>query len=145
MPSKHLEKAYAAIESEGKSEQAEIRMPRASRLRAGFGDYVARPGAGKTYLTIPAHAAVYGHRVGEFGQGAFKFAVLHGARVTPVLLFAADGGSYKKGDVAYWLKKQVAFKEDATLIPFGLLAEEAKDSIEEYIDELRHGGAKTLA
>ena len=142
-PTNHLAKAYAAIESEGKPEQAEIRMPRASRLRAGFGDYVARPGAGRTYLTIPATAATYGRRVGEFPEGTFHFAVFHGARITPVLLFTEDGLGHKKGEVAYWLKTEVNIAEDATLIPFNLLAEEAKDSIEEYIDDLRKGGPQS--
>ena len=119
---------------------AVLRIPRASRLRAAFSDYVARPGSGRTYLTVPAHAETYGKRAGEFPQGTFRFAVLHAHRVFPVLLFAADGGRHTKGEVAYWLRREVKIRKDPALIRFDLLAEEARDSAEEYIDELRRGG-----
>lgn len=139
-PTNHLLNAYQAIESEGKPELAELRIPRASRLRAAFGDYVVRPGSGKTYLTIPDHADVYGRRVREFPEGTFRFAILHAHRVFPVLLFAAAGGRHKAGDVAYWLRRELTIQADTTLIRFDLLAEEARDSVEEYIDTLRRGG-----
>jgi hypothetical protein len=135
-PTGHLAKAYANIESAGTDEQAELRIPRASRLRAAFSDYVARPGAGKKFLTLPGHAETYGRRVGEFSEGTFRFAILQGARVYHVLLWAEDGGAHAKGDVAYWLKREVTIKQDATLIRFDLLAQEARDSAQEYLDEL---------
>ena len=144
-PTRHLEESYQAIEGEGKDEQAELRMPRASRLRAAFGDYVLRPGSGKTYLTIPDHAAVYGRRVGEFAEGTFKFAYFGKNRLYAALLFAEDGLGWKKGDVAYWLRQEVAVHEDATLIRFDLLAAEVRDSVEGFIDDLRRGGAAPLA
>ena len=134
-PTRHLEKAYQAIEGTGTADGALLRMPRASRLRAAFSEYVLRPGSGKKYLTIPAHKDAYGRRAGEFPD---LFFVRVGPRQTPALARKVDGRETM--EIMFFLTKSARIKHDPTLIRFDLLAEEARDSVGEYIDGLRKGG-----
>jgi hypothetical protein len=135
-PTRHLEKAYQAIEGEGGAEQATIRVPRASRLRAAFGDYVVRPGSGKKYLTIPANKAAYGRRAGEFENLVF---VRVGPRQTPALARKVRGREDRL-EVMYFLTRAAKIKHEPTLINFQLLAEEARDSAQAFLDDLSKGG-----
>lgn len=133
-PTKHLEKAYQAIEGTATADSALLSMPRASRLRAAFSEYVSRPGSGKKYLTIPAHKDAYGRRAGEFDL----FFVRVGPRQTPALARKVDGRETM--EIMFFLTKAARIKHDPTLIRFDLLAEEARDSVGEYIAGLRKGG-----
>lgn len=134
-PTKHLEKAYQAIEGTGTADGALLRMPRASRLRAAFGEYVLRPGSGRKYLTIPAHPEAYGRRAGEFPD---LFFVRVGPRQTAALARKVDGRETM--EILFFLTKSARIKHAPDLIRFDLLAEAARDTVEEYIDGLRNGG-----
>ena len=134
-PTKHLEKAYQAIEGEGTADAAMLRMPRASRLRAAFGDYVLRPGSGKKYLTIPAHKDAYGHRAGEFKDLIF---MRLGPHQTPALARKVKSG--KGLEVMFFLTKAAKIRHSPELIRFDLLSESAEVSISKYIDTLWQGG-----
>ena len=128
-PTKHLERAYASIESKSDAAAAYLLVPRASRLRAAFSDYVVRPGSGKKFLTIPACAAAYGKRTGEFPGLVF---VLAGKKLTPAL-------AMKSGDtvtIYYWLVKSATIHQDRKLIPFDQLLEDAADVAGEFCREL---------
>lgn len=134
-PTRHLEKAYAAIESESSEAAAVIRVPRASRLRAAFGDYVVRPGSGKRYLTIPVHKDAYGRRAGEFPD---LFFVRVGPRQTPALARKVSTGEGM--EVMFFLTKAAKIRHAPELIPFDLLGQQAADAVEAYVDSLLGGG-----
>lgn len=134
-PTGHLAKAFAAIEGISTNDQAILRVPRASRLRAAFGDYVLRPGSGKKYLTIPAHPEAYGKRAGEFDD---LFFVRVGPRQTPAL--ARTSPNKDTAEVMYFLTKAAKIPHDPTLIRFDLLAKEASDSVEQFIDDIIREG-----
>jgi hypothetical protein len=89
------------------------------------------PGDGKTYLTIPATGAAYGHRAGEFN---LKFAIvaddsgflrpaLVAIRSVASQITRTRTGKYKHtaddlGEVVfYWLVRQVNQKPDSKVIP----------------------------
>lgn len=128
-PTGHLEKAYQQIESQSGADAASLLVPRASRLRAAFGAYVVRPGAGKTYLTIPVAAAAYGKRAGEI-EGLEFMRV--GPNKTPILA-KPDG---KDRITTYFiLVKKADIAEDAGLIPFPELYQQAADAAELYLLE----------
>lgn len=98
-----------------------------------------RPREGKTYLTIPAIGAAYGHRAGEFSNLKFTFAVNQWGKMQPALVEAEatrvsfgrkkkDGsrtvkvGDAIRGDQAgglvyFWLTKEVNQQPDPTVIP----------------------------
>ena len=126
-PTGHLGEAYAATESTSNAQGASLFLPRASRLRAAFGSYTARPGAGRTYLTIPVSAKAYGRRAGEMPDLVF---MRLGARKTPFLAVPEENG---KVTTHYLLVKEVKVKEDPTLVPFDDLTAEAADAAELYI------------
>jgi len=130
-PTNHLFRAYAAIESASDDESAILRVPRASRLRAAFGEYVVTPQGGKKYLTIPAHPDAYGRRAGEFDDLVFARI---GPRMTPALIRETRTG--EGFEVMFFLTRKATIKEDRTLLPFDELADEAADSIDEYLDTL---------
>lgn len=134
-PTRHLEKAYQAIEGEGTDTAALLRIPRASRLRAAFGAYVLRPGNGKKYLTIPVAKEAYGRRAGEFPDLQFMRV---GPRKTPILARATPDG--EGIETMYVLAKSATIQAAPELIRFDLLTEHARDSAQEYIDGLRNGG-----
>lgn len=113
-PSGHLEKAAAAVEAQSNDETALVTIPRRTGLGRAFGDVVIRPGSGRTYLTIPAHQATYGRSVRDFPEGTFKFVVIRSYRVFLAQVYAE--GPYK-GEVAFWLKREVTQKQDRTLLP----------------------------
>ena len=105
------------IESDSNDSAAIIRAPRNTGLGRAFSNITLVPGAGKTYLTIPASRETYGKVVRDFPSDAFKFVIFKGAKPCPALVWAEDGGSHKKGDVAYWLRRKVFQKQDRTLLP----------------------------
>lgn len=131
-PTGHLAKAYASIESKSSADAATLLIPRASRLRAAFGGYTARPGPGKTYLTIPVAAEAYGKRAGEIPDLQFMRV---GPRKTPILARPdSDGGI----TTFYFLAKEANIKADEGLIPFDDLTAAAADAAELYL--LGEGG-----
>ena len=113
-PTGFLEKAAARVEAQSDEESARVVIPRNTGLGRAFADVVLRPGSGKTYLTIPAHATTYGRSVRDFPEGTFKFAVIRSFRVFLAQVYAA--GPYK-GEVGYWLRRVVTQKQDRTLLP----------------------------
>ena len=140
-PTGHLERAYAGIEGKSDESSARLLVPGASRLRAAFGAYTARPQNGKTYLTLPIHKDVYGQRAGEFTD--LKFAKIGGKSSgtgrQAFLVRENDDGTV---DFMYFLTPSVNIKEDASLIPFDEIYEKAGDSVEAFLDEAIARGAQ---
>ena len=135
-PTRHLEKAYRDISSKSDETAAVLLIPRASRLRAAFGDYIVKPGSGKTYLTIPACAEAYGKRAKEFADLVF---VRLGPRMTPTLSRKLKTGEGLQ--VMYWLTKQTKIKEDRNLLPFDDIGPDARDTTRKYLQGImRKGG-----
>lgn len=132
-PSDHLAKAAKGIESVSDNDGATLRFPRASRLRAAFGDFTIRPKNGSKYLTIPASAKTYGKRVGEI-QEPLHFQMIK-ERYKALC--------FKDGTVAYWLRAEVTIKEDRSLLPFDQIKALAQRIARDYIHELANqdGGA----
>lgn len=126
-PTGHLGEAYAATESTSNAQGASLFLPRASRLRAAFGSYTARPGAGKQYLTIPVSGKAYGRRAREIPGLVF---LRLGPKKT---LFLAEVAPDLKITPHYVLIKEAHIKEDPTLVPFEELTAEAADAAELYI------------
>jgi hypothetical protein len=113
-PSGFRNKNAAAVEGQSDDTEARIVIPRRTGLGRAFGDVVIRPGSGRKYLTLPAHAKTYGKSVRDFPEGTFKFAVIKSWRVFLAQVFA-DGPH--KGEVGYWLRREVKQKQDRTLLP----------------------------
>lgn len=133
-PTGHHQKAAASVEAAHDEDSAMIRIPRRTGLGRAFGDVLLRPGSGKTYLTIPAHQKTYGRSVRDFPEDTFKFAVLQSWRVFLCLMFV-DGPH--KGEVGYWLKRQVKQKQDRTLLPSDEgYATVARKAAMEYLNSL---------
>jgi len=116
-PTNFRSKSADRVEAQFDEDEGRVVIPRDTGLGRAFGDVLIRPGSGRKYLTIPGHADTYGRPVKSFGDGELKFAIFKGQKPSPVLLFAADGGRHKKGDVAYWLRREVSQKQDRTLLP----------------------------
>jgi hypothetical protein len=108
-------RAGKSIEAGSDADAAILRIPRRTGLGRAFHQVMLRPGSGKTYLTLPATAETYGKGVRDFPKDAFRF-VLYKSK-TAALVWKEAGGKHKKGDVAYWLKKQVFQNQDRTLLP----------------------------
>jgi hypothetical protein len=126
-PTGHLVDAYNRIESGSDTTAARLFIPAASRLRAAFGTYTVRPTEGRKWLTIPITAEAYGKRAREIDGLAFIF----NQETTTALLIKRNGdGTYKP---YYLLVKQVTIPEDAGLIPFDDLAQNAADAAELYL------------
>lgn len=122
----HLERAYRSIESGFDQVSARLLVPRSSRLRAAFGSYTLRPVNGSKYLTIPVHPDAYGKRAREFTN-------LVALRVGPkknLILARIDGDEV---ETMFFLTEKVEIREDATLIPFREIGEEAVEAVEEFI------------
>ena len=114
MPSGHHDKAAASVTAQSNDIEALVVIPRRTGLGRAFGDVVIRPGSGRTYLTLAAHPTTYGRSVRDFPEGTFKFAVIRSWRVFLAQVFV--DGPYK-GEVGYWLKREVKQKQDRTLLP----------------------------
>lgn len=111
-PTGFREKSAASVTAQHDEQEARVVIPRDTGLGRAFGDVVIRPGSGRTYLTIPAHAKTYGKSVRDnFPEGTFRFALMGLHRA----LLWADGPD--KGKVAYWLKREISQKQDRTLLP----------------------------
>jgi hypothetical protein len=138
-PTKHLAKAYDAIESTSDAVGAKLLVPRASRLRAAFGAYTQRPTGGRKYLTIPVSKEGYGKRASEVPDLVF---MRIGPRRTPVLAKRPNGGASETLQVIYVLLRQVTHQADPNLIPMNDLTSEARDIAERYmLEAMQEGGA----
>ena len=115
-PSGFRERAAKRITGVSDASAAIVRIPRNTGLGRAFHDVVLRPGSGRTYLTIPACDETYGKVMRDFPQGTFSYAFLLRSR-SPVMLWAEAGGRHEKGDVAYWLRRQILQRQDRTLLP----------------------------
>jgi len=116
-PSGFHERAAKSVSHSSDDVQATVRIPRRTGLGRAFRDIVIRPGSGRKYLTLPGHEETYGKVARDFPEGTFKFSVLKSWRTFLVLVFAEASGRHEKGDVAYWLKREVTQKQDRTLLP----------------------------
>ncbi len=89
-----------------------------------------KPGAGKTYLTIPATAAAYGHRAREFNlkfaivdDNGFQRPALVARRSVASLVTQTQTGKYKHtadavGEVVfYWLVRSAHKEPNPSVIP----------------------------
>lgn len=132
-PTGHLSKAYAGIQSESDESSGRLLVPRASRLRAAFGSYVLTPKSSK-YLTIPVARESYGRRAGEMDDLTF---LRVGPRKTAILARKDNNGNL---ETMYVLVTSVDVKEDASLIPFREITDNAALSAEEYFDEIIERG-----
>lgn len=111
-------KSAKKIEAASDAQAAILRIPRSTGLGRAFSDITIVPGTGRTYLTIPADDETYGKGVRDFPKDAFKFAIFTTQRgPCPVLIWAENGGTHKKGEVAWWLRRKVVQKQDRTLLP----------------------------
>ena len=126
-PTGHLADAYSEIESGSDGAAMRLFIPGASRLRAAFGSYTVTPGSGKKYLTIPVAAEAYGKRARQID--GLQFMVV-GPNRTPIL--AKSSGD--RLTTYYLLVKSAMIPADPSLIHFDVLAEEAVDAAEEYLE-----------
>lgn len=111
-------RAAKRIEADSDAEAAIVRFPRSTGLGRAFAEITIVPGTGRTYLTIPADDETYGHVVRDFPEEAFEFAIFTTHRgPCPVLVWQENGGTHKKGEVAWWLRRRVIQKQDRTLLP----------------------------
>lgn len=133
-------RAAKRIEADSDAEAAIVRIPRNTGLGRAFADITLVPGTGRTYLTTPACAETYGKVVRDFPEGTFKFAIFLAARgPCPALLWEQDGGSHKKDDVAWWLRRKVIQKQDRGLLPSDKDYQEgARDIAVVYLSSLRY-------
>jgi len=125
-PTNHLAEAYQDIAAESDAQSARLTMPRASRLRAAFGEYTAVPGEGKKYLTIPVTAEAYGKRAPMI-EGLFFLRA--GPKKTPMLA-KREGKGIK---FFYFLSEGVTIPEDPKLILWDKLASRAAKALELYL------------
>lgn len=132
-PTGHLVDAYRGIESEHDDQGAALLVPRASRLRAAFGDHTITP-KNSRYLTLPVHRDSYGRRAREFND---LFALRVGPKKSLVLARTDASGNL---ETMYFLATSVNIKEDASLIPFEEIYEGAADSVEVFLDEALERG-----
>jgi hypothetical protein len=105
------------VQEDSDDEQGSVLIPRSTGLARAFSDVVIRPGSGRKFLTIPAHAETYGRVVRDFPEGTFKFAVIKSWKIFLALVWEETGGRHEKGEVAYWLRRAVTKKQDRTLLP----------------------------
>jgi len=113
----HHIKSAARVESSSDGEEAAITIPRNTGLGRAFGDVVIRPGSGRTYLTRPAHVETYGKTVKDFPADTFRVVVIQSWRTFVALAFRETGGRHTKGEVGFWLTREVKQKQDRTLLP----------------------------
>jgi hypothetical protein len=137
-PTGFRNKAAASVTAQHDEDEGRVVIPRRTGLGRAFGDVVIRPGSGRTYLTIPAHSKTYGKSVRDnFPEGTFRFAPMGRYRA----LLWADGPY--KGEVAYWLKREVSQKQDRTLLPSdAVYIKVARDAAIKYLNNLASGGPR---
>jgi hypothetical protein len=133
-PTNHLEKVTNQIEAASNETSATIKVPKASRLRAAFGDYLVKPKKPNGFLTIPVAAESYGRR-------ARTFTDLVALRVGPkkTLILARPKVGVKGKDsltVLYVLVKQAQIKQDPRLLNFDDMRDTALQSAGDFISEL---------
>lgn len=116
-PTGFRQKNAQAVQEQSDDEAGYVRIPRSTGLGRAFHGMVIRPGSGRKYLTIPAHQETYGRHVRDWPEDTFHFAMLFSITTSAVLMWSADGGGHKKGEVAYWLRRSVTQKQDRTLLP----------------------------
>lgn len=126
-PTGHLYKAYQDIEGQSDASSARLLVPRASRLRAAFGGYTVRPGAGRKYLPIPVAAEAYGKRPGEV-PGLVPMRV--GAKKTPILARPDGNGRIT---TFFFLAKKADIPADEGLIPFDAMTAQSAAAVELFI------------
>lgn len=136
----HHNKAAASVGAQSDEDEALIVIPRRTGLGRAFGNVVLRPGSGRKYLTIPAHKRTYGRsaRDARWGDDPFQFVLLGRYRA----LIFKDGED--KGEVAYWLKREVSQKQDRSLLPSDAeYMDVGNKAATEFFDTLlRKGGAR---
>ncbi len=117
-PTNFRARQAAALSARSDDNGAILVIPRSTGLGRAFGDITIKPLGGKTFITIPAGPETYGRQAGEWPKDTFDFAVIHTHRgPTPVLVWSADSDRHQKGDVAFWLRRQVIQKQTRELLP----------------------------
>lgn len=117
-PTYHHERSAQSIQGEASSEAAILRIPRRTGLGRALGFVVIRPTGGRRFLTIPAGPDTYGRQAGEYPKETLQFATIQTHRgPTPVLLWKTTAGRHQKGEVAFWLRREVYQPQDPTLLP----------------------------
>lgn len=110
-PTGHFQKIAAAVESHANDSEAYITVPSWSGLSRAFRDVTIEPTSGKKWLTIPATAAAYGRRAGDFSD--LKFVPL--GKDLAALMTRAKSDA--KMTPVFWLKKRIFQKQDRSLLP----------------------------
>jgi hypothetical protein len=132
-PTGFRNKAAAKVEAQSDETEARVVMPANTGLGRAFRTVVIRPGSGRKYLTIPAHQRTYGRSVRDdrWGVDPFQFVLLGRFRA----LIFKDGPN--KGEVAYWLKREVTQKQDRKLLPADVVyIKAARTAAVEYLENL---------
>lgn len=133
-PTGFREKNAAKVSAQSDEQEARVVIPRNTGLGRAFHDVVIQPGSGKTYLTISAHQTTYGKSVRDFPEDTFRFVVIQSWRTFLALEFR--DGPYK-GEVGYWLKREIRQKQDRTLLPSDeRFAKVARAGAVEYLTEV---------
>lgn len=136
-PTGFHERNAALVEAQSDENEARVVIPRSTGLGRAFGDVVIQPGPGRSYLTIPAHAETYGRVVRDFPDGTFEFRVIESFRTFLALVFTETAGRHERGEVGYWLKREVRMRQDRTLLPSDEgYAKVAKSAAVEYLSGL---------
>jgi len=127
----------AAVTAQSDPQEGRVIIPRSTGLGRAFHNVVIRPGSGKTYLTLAGHQETYGRSVRDFPEDTFRFAVIQSWRTFVVLVFRETSGRHEKGEVGYWLKREVEQKQDRTLLPSDeRYAKVARAGAVEYLTEV---------
>jgi hypothetical protein len=107
-----------AVQARSDASQASVLIPRSTGLGRAFGDVIIRPGSGRTYLTIPAHQETHGKHVRDFPEDTFEFRMILSWKTFTALVFTESSGRHEKGEVGFWLKREVKQKQDRKLLPY---------------------------
>lgn len=115
-PSGHWAQAAekTTFTANAQSATVSIRQPGIGRVAH---DVTIAPGAGKTYLTIPAIAAAYNRRAPTVPDLTMMIRWKDGRRRAVALAKVEGKGKARTETVWYWLVKSVRQKQDRTLLP----------------------------
>lgn len=133
------------LQAASDADAAILRIPRNTGLGRSFGPITIRPLGGRKFISIPNMAETYGRQPSEFPDDTFDFAVIFTHRgPTPVLMWAESGGDHKKGEIAFWLRREVTQKQDRTLLPSDESYQElGRRTVIAYYQHLIDGGSES--
>ncbi len=114
-PTGELARAATKVASYADAGSARVQFGSPLLARA-FRDITIKPGAGKTYLTIPVSGEAYGLRMTSFERRYGKLRLL-GKRGGAAMVAALFEKGSKIGTAHYLLVKEVHQKQDRDLLP----------------------------